>query len=247
MSNFDQPHVPASATESADHANVLSLWPYTLLLGWLLIGPAMMGAAVFFYAADLQVWIEANGLVAHVSLVVLGIVLMSLGALPTFGVAAFCEWLLGGWLGFVISWLMSLAAALGCVMVSRTLFSSDFALRLESHPRLKLVIHDLKAQSGFSLFWLVGLCRIPPQIPFALFGFVCGTTKVPIVPFFLGSFWGMIPRMFVVSWSASKLKELSRFDVEGTVYVVLQVIVLFAVVFWIGRIAWKSLERRSDM
>ena len=51
----------------------------------------------------------------------------------------------------------------------------------------------------------------------------------------------------MVAWSASKLKELSRFDVEGTAYVVLQVVVLFAVVFWIGSIAWKSLERRSAL
>ncbi len=247
MNSLNHLNSPNQLSSSVANKRANSLWPYSLLLGWLLLGPAATGATLFVYAVDLQNWLGNHGSLAQMALVVLGIILMSLGGLPTFGVAAFCGWALGGWEGFFVSWTMSVSAAFGCVVCSRLVFSRDFAVRLESHPRLKFVIDDLKAQSGFALFWLIGLCRIPPQIPFALFGFVCGTTKVPMIPFLLGSFWGMIPRMFVVAWSASKLKELSRFDVEGTAYVVLQVVVLFAVVFWIGSIAWRSLERRSAL
>ncbi|MEM6393649.1 MAG: hypothetical protein AAF797_12815, partial [Planctomycetota bacterium] len=92
----------------------------------------------------------------------------------------------------------------------------------------------------------VGLCRLPPQVPFALGNVVGAAVGVRVTPFVVGTVLGMGPRVAAVVWLGSELGAFERGASDWRVVVggaVLGGVGLVGLGWW----AWRVVKRRAGV
>lgn len=241
-----------------------AVWTKGLLL---LVGLA--GAAVALPAVGvLGLWEPVRGVVDSVRgaeswgawgwwgwwgvLVLAGGVLVGGAVLPTHAVS------LG--MGYVFGMAAGLAGALGAVVigtvggwgVAKGLVGGRLrgvVERSEAGRVLVRVLVDGGGNGSRSVWRVVGavaLCRLPPQVPFALGNVVGASVGVRLLAFVVGTVAGMLPRVAAVVWIGSELEQFERGASDWRVVVGgagLGGVGLLVLGWW----AWRVVRRRAGL
>jgi uncharacterized membrane protein YdjX (TVP38/TMEM64 family) len=231
-----------------------ALGPAGLLAAGALFLPPLGSLVLFWQFPAAGAWLrghEALGIVIYVSAFA---VLAGLALLPTYAQSA-----LGG---FAFGMMFGVPAALGGFvggafigyLVASRVSGDRVDKALANKPKMRAVRDALvgraQANEGHAFlktFGTVALLRLPPNSPFALTNLLLASSKVPILPFLLGTAVGMLPRTaLAVVVGAGVHDALSKEALEQAtprwVWFV-GIAVTLGIVAVFGRIANKAIER----
>jgi uncharacterized membrane protein YdjX (TVP38/TMEM64 family) len=145
---------------------------------------------------------------------------------------------------------VSLAATLGATaafLVGRYLARDAVARWLDADPRFRAI----DAAVGREGWRIVGLVRLSPLFPFTLVNYVFGLTRVPLVPYVVASWAGMLPGTVMYVYLGSVAGGLATLGQPGTartpaewVFLVLGLLATLAVTSYVTRLARGALDRR---
>lgn len=194
---------------------------------------------------------EALGIVMYVSAFAL---LAGMALLPTYAQSA-----LGGFaFGLVLGVPAALAGFVGGALIGYLIASRVSGDRVDKaladKPKMRAVRDALvgRAQAGegpafLKTFGTVALLRLPPNSPFALTNLLLASSRVPLLPYLLGTAVGMLPRTALAvvigagvhdALSKEALEQATPKWVWGVgIAVTLGIVAIF------GRIANKAIER----
>lgn len=186
--------------------------------------------------ADMGLWIYIGGFA----------VLAGIALLPTHAAA-----ILGGWtFGFANGFPATLAGFFGGAIIGYLIASRAAGQRvvslLDEHKKWRAV-YDALLNSGFlRTLLIVALIRLPPNSPFAISNLVLASTRVPWLPFLLGTLIGMAPRIALVVWMSSHAATLDL-NIGKNKWIIAGGIVLTLIVLAIiGTIAKHAIDRVTN-
>lgn len=231
-----------------------ALGPAGILAAGALFLPALGSLVLFWQFPVVGAWLrghEVLGIVMYVSAFAL---LAGLALLPTYAQSA-----LGGFaFGMLFGVPAALAGFVGGAFIGYLIASRVSGDRVEKaladKPKMRAVRDALvgRAQAGeghafLKTFGTVALLRLPPNSPFALTNLLLASSKVPLLPYLLGTGVGMLPRTgLAVVIGAGVHDALSKEALEEAtpkwVWAV-GIAVTLAIVAVFGRIANKAIER----
>lgn len=180
---------------------VRTLGPTGILAAGALFLPPLGSLVLFWQFPALGAWLRGHEVLGIMMYVGAFALLAGLALLPTYAQSA-----LGG---FAFGMVFGVPAALGGFvggafigyMVARRVSGDRVDRALADKPKMRAVRDALvgRAQSGerpsfARTFGMVALLRLPPNSPFALTNLLLASSKVPLVPFLLGTGVGMLPR-----------------------------------------------------
>lgn len=175
-----------------------------------------------------------------------------LGILPTYAQAVLGGWVFGMWAGLGGA-LMGFVGGAGIGMLfSRAVAGSSIESWIESHQRARMIRRALVGGSPLRTFGIVALVRLPPNSPFAITNLALGTTGINFWLALSATAVGMLPRTAIACFLASRIsatgaKDLQQFiDEKGWMTLVIGLVVMFAVVAVIGRMAKSALARMTE-
>jgi uncharacterized membrane protein YdjX (TVP38/TMEM64 family) len=172
-----------------------------------------------------------------------------LGILPTYAQAILGGWVFGMWGGLAGAMLGFTGGAAIGMLFSRAVAGSSVERWIQSHPKASVVTKALVGGSPGKTFGIVALVRLPPNSPFAITNLALGTTGVPFFLALAATAVGMLPRTAVACLFASQAAATGAEDIQslvkegGWTAFVVGLVVMFAVVAVIGKIASHALER----
>jgi uncharacterized membrane protein YdjX (TVP38/TMEM64 family) len=204
-----------------------------------------LGAGVEHVVLGLLAWAKAAGLggaLLFAGAYVLGTLLFFPGSVLTLA-AGFLYGLVGGMAVVVPG---SILGALLAFLLGRTVLRRPTERLLRRHPRFAAV-DTAVAENGFRV---VLLLRLSPLFPFNLLNYGLGVTRVPLLPYLLGSALGMLPGTLLYVYlgslltSASELLGGKRPDAgwAGRALFLGGLVATAAVVVLVGRAARRALE-----
>jgi uncharacterized membrane protein YdjX (TVP38/TMEM64 family) len=164
-----------------------------------------LGAGVAHAVLGLLAWAKAAGLagaLVFAGAYVLGTLLFFPGSVLTLG-AGFLYGLAGG-LAVVVPG--SILGSLLAFLLGRTVLRGPTQRLLRRHPRFAAV-DTAVAQKAFAV---VVLLRLSPLFPFNLLNYGLGVTRVPLLPYLLGSAVGMLPGTLLYVYLGSLLTSASE-------------------------------------
>ncbi len=173
-----------------------------------LLAVALMAAARFFNVQDLfrdaLAWISGLGPlgpIMFIGLYIVACVLLLPGAILTLGAGAI--------FGFVQGAVAaSVGATLGATcafLIGRYLARDWVARRVAGNPRFA-AMDEAVAREGWKI---VLLTRLSPVFPFNVLNYAFGLTRVGLRDYFLASWLGMIPGMFMYVYLGSLAGDLA--------------------------------------
>ena len=156
---------------------------------WLTLGQLGMPASLA--PAELSRWLSAQGVWGPVLLLLMMILAVVVGPIPTLPISAASGLAFGVWQGTLLAAVGALAGAVIAFHLARHLGREPLRQRLADHP--------VFAEDGSQplLFWTVFFTRLIPIFSFALISYAAGLTAVTVSRFALASFLGMLPMTFV--------------------------------------------------
>ncbi|MEM9446545.1 MAG: VTT domain-containing protein [Verrucomicrobiota bacterium] len=115
--------------------------------------------------------------------------------------------------GFLYGLPLGLLAALSSVIIGSlvgftlTKKTTKTTLRewLDRSRLASLLAQELIDSNFRKCLTAITLCRLPPQVPFALGNIVAASSGAKLLPFILGTLLGMAPRVFLLVWTGSTL------------------------------------------
>ena len=87
------------------------------------------------------------------------------------------------------------------------------------------------------------LLRLPPNSPFAITNLVLAATRVPLLPFTLGTLLGMAPRIGLIVWLSAHASQLDLGIGKDLTIFLVGLVVLLLTLAVIGSIAWRAVDR----
>lgn len=160
-----------------------------LALLWLVLN--QMGMPETLAPGALASWLDGQGLWGPLLLILLMILAVVVGPIPTLPVSAAAGLAFGILAGTLVAITGATLGALIAFWVSRLLARDYFRRKLGEHP---LFAPDA---SSAALFWGVLLTRLIPLFSFALISYAAGLTAITAGRFALASVVGMLPMTFV--------------------------------------------------
>ncbi len=237
-----------SATERRDLVGI------GVLAGCWALLPALLG---FWMLAEIG-WVserygsiqELHGLAAAIAVyaVIFGVT-AGLGLLPTYAQAFLGGWIFGtvaGTAGAMAGIL--LGATLGYV-VSRLVSGRRVEAIIERRPAVSAVRDALVDSGVVRSAGIIALLRLSPNSPFALSNLVLGGSRAGVVPMFLGTLIGMLPRTgMAAALAATANSEGTRGlgDVvreRGPVVTIVGIVVLVLAFIVIARVGRMAIQR----
>lgn len=176
-----------------------SPWPFrlgllasvVLVMGavWLILNQLGMPPSL---APDaLARWLSEQGALGPMLLLLMMVLAVVIGPVPTLPISAASGLAFGVWPGTLLAATGALAGAMIAFYVARFLGREPLKQKLADHP--------LFAEDGSQrlLFWAVFGTRLVPLFSFALISYAAGVTAVTGWRFAVASFLGMLPMTFV--------------------------------------------------
>jgi len=201
-------------------------------------------------------------------LLVLGVVGCGLSVVPTHAVGILSGWSLGLLAGGAVAWVgVVLSAALGYELarviggrgLERWIATSPRAAELRAALLTADVKTDAKTDADEAAehrsnvlpararpTWLIGLTRLSPVFPFAATNALLAAVAAPRPAVYLGTAWGMVPRLGVGVALGAGLSELSLDATGGPWVLGLGIAATLAVLWLIGRVARQQWRRAVD-
>jgi uncharacterized membrane protein YdjX (TVP38/TMEM64 family) len=170
-------------------------------------------------------------------------VLGGLALLPTYA-----QSLLGGWaFGFAAGLPAVLSGFAGAALVSYAIASRVSGDRLEKllaeNPRWDGVYRILLHSNFWRALAILTLVRLPPSAPFAATHVALSAMRAPVVPFVLGTIFGIAPRATAVVYAGAGLSMLDLSNRGQTGWFALGLVSTVLVVAALGWWANRTLKR----
>lgn len=150
-----------------------------------------LGAPTSLSPANLAAWLHQEGPWGPVLLVLLMILAVVVGPIPTLPVSAASGLAFGMVPGTLIAVTGASMGAMVAFWTSRVLARDYFRRKLSGHP---VFAEDASQRS---LFWGILFTRLVPLFSFALISYAAGLTSVAALRFLVASVVGMLPMTFV--------------------------------------------------
>ena len=187
---------------------------------------------------DLGPWGPLVLAVAYIPLTILAVPasVLTLGGGYLFGLpVGFCADSIGATLGAGASFLLG-----------RTIGRSFVMSKLKDYPQFRAVAIATE-RSGFKI---VLLLRLVPLLPFNMLNYLLSVTPIPIGPYMLASWLGMMPITFALVYAGTTLKDLSdvthgwgEFSTTRWAFLVLSLLVSVVLVIIVTRVAKTALDK----
>lgn len=150
-----------------------------------------LGAPNSLSPADLAAWLQGEGPWGPVLLILLMVLAVVVGPIPTLPVSVASGLAFGMVPGTLIAAAGASLGAMVAFWTSRILAREYFHKKLSGHP----IFADDAPQS--SLFWGILFTRLVPLFSFALISYAAGLTSITALRFLVASVIGMLPMTFV--------------------------------------------------
>jgi uncharacterized membrane protein YdjX (TVP38/TMEM64 family) len=222
--------------------------PGLLALFWT-AAPAIAGIALLTYIGVLSDWLLDRGEMGMVIYIVVFIIAGGCGLLPTYAQAILGGWVFGVTAGLPAALLGFTGAALLGYAIARTVSQDRVEQTIAENRKALAVRNALVGKSFARTLLIVTLLRVPPNSPFALTNLVMASAGVAIVPYVIGTMFGMLPRTAVAVIFAAAASREARNIVEfvregpGIAYLIGGLVVMFIVLGIIGAMANQALQR----
>ena len=169
--------------------------------------PAIGGFVLLAFVGTIAAWLQTHGTAGVTLYATVFAVGSGFALLPTYSQA-----ILGGWaFGFSPGLPAALAGFVGGALigygVARTASGDRVTALINEKPKWKAVYDALLGAGFWQTLGIVTLLRIPPNSPFAITNLVMAATRVPIVPYIIGTFVGMTPRTAVAVYLGTRLEQ----------------------------------------
>ncbi|PIN17370.1 hypothetical protein CDL12_09971 [Handroanthus impetiginosus] len=149
-------------------------------------------------------------------------------------------------LGFIADSVGATLGAGSAFLLGRTLGRSFVISKLNDYPQFHAVAIAIQ-RSGFKI---VLLLRLVPLLPFNMLNYLLSVTPVPIVPYLLASWLGMMPITLALVYVGTTLKDLSdvthgwgEFSKTRWAFIVLSLVVSVVLMIIVTRVAKAALEK----
>lgn len=135
-------------------------------------------------------------------------ILSGIAILPTQASA-----IVGGWsFGFSVGLAATLAGFVGGALIGYAIARPTAGMRvvrlIEEKAKWRAVYQALLKSGFWRTLLIVTLLRLPPNSPFAITNVVLAATRVPLVPYTVGTVVGMFPRIAIIVWIAAHMAAL---------------------------------------
>lgn len=196
--------------------------------------------------SDFLVWVEEDLgpwgplvlAVAYIPLTILAVPasILTLGGGYLFGLPV----------GFVADSFGATIGAGAAFLLGRTLGRSFVMSKLKDYPQFRAVEIAIR-RSGFKI---VLLLRLVPLLPFNMLNYLLSVTSVPIVPYLMASWLGMMPITLALVYVGTTLKDLSdvthgwsEFSKTRWAFIALSLVVSVVLMIIVTRVAKSALEK----
>jgi len=136
-------------------------------------------------------WVSARGMAAPLLLMVIMMIAVVVGPIPTLPVSAASGLAFGMAGGTLVASLGALAGALIALAISRCIAREPVRRKLGDNPVFR------EDASQRALFWGVFVTRLVPLFSFALISYAAGLTAIQIWRYALATWLGMLPMTLV--------------------------------------------------
>ncbi|XP_057805962.1 uncharacterized protein LOC131020928 [Salvia miltiorrhiza] len=196
--------------------------------------------------SDFLVWVEEDlgpwgPLVLAVAYIPLTILAVPASVLTLGG-----GYLFGLPVGFVADSVGATIGAGAAFLLGRTLGRSFVMAKLKDYPQFRAVEIAIR-RSGFKI---VLLLRLVPLLPFNMLNYLLSVTSVPLVPYLLASWLGMMPITLALVYVGTTLKDISDvthgwsgFSKTRWAFIVLSLVVSVVLMVIVTRVAKAALEK----
>ncbi len=229
--------------------------------------PAVGGLTLIGLTPTIAPHLRDLGLLGILLYVLVFAITSGLAILPTFAQAALGGYAFGLAFGLPAALFGFLGGSLIGYFVARLATGDDAIRGVQKHPKWHVVIRSFfpdregdeasgMEHPGFMrTLVIVTLIRFPPNSPFALTNIVLSSVKVDILPYALGTLFGMLPRTAVVCYLGSLVQgELDNADALKSTrpgwYIPVGIAITVAVLFILARlgdIAIKKAIERGEL
>lgn len=178
------------------------------------MGPAVGGVTALALAYTHADALRDGGLGVGALLLIGGALGCGLALLPTHVLSLLCGWAFGLPMGLAVALM---GATLGSPMgygLSKRLAGPGVMQVVQGNARGAAVCEAITRSSPWRSFVLVGLLRLSPVVPYGSTNVLAAVFRVPMMPFLLGTFWGLAPRAAAAVLLGAGLERL---DSEASV------------------------------
>lgn len=175
-----------------------------------------------------------------------------LGVLPTYAQAILAGWAFGATGGSVGAILGITAGAMVGFGLARLVSGERVQAIIDARPVVAAVRDAILGAGAIRATYIVGLLRLSPNSPFALSNLALGGARTPVMPYLLGTMFGMAPRtvlaaVFAAGAAADGSRDLAAVVRErGWSVTLAGVVVLVIAIVVIGSIGKRALRRALD-
>lgn len=170
---------------------LLAIAGLTVLMAGIWFVLQALGAPASLSPSGLSSWLQGEGHWGPLLLVLLMVLAVVVGPIPTLPVSAASGLAFGMLQGTLIAVTGASLGAMVAFWSSRILARDYFRRKLSNHP---VFASDAPQRS---LFWGILFTRLVPLFSFALISYAAGLTSVTALRFLLASVIGMMPMTFV--------------------------------------------------
>lgn len=192
-----------------DVARRLGPWATGLAVVWLLM-PAIGGFALLGLAAAIQEWVQAQGTLGLVVYALLFAMLTGVALMPTYAMSGVAGFFFGAAFGSGAAMFGVVFGSLIGYVVAGALARKGVMGAIEASERARIVRRALVDRGLLTQLWLVTLIRFPPNSPFAMTNLVMSTTRVPLVPYAIGTAVGIAPRTLLAVFIGAAAAEAAQ-------------------------------------
>jgi uncharacterized membrane protein YdjX (TVP38/TMEM64 family) len=207
----------------------------------------MLGSAVLITVAyPLGYWLQDNWQIGS-GLFLLGtLIFCGLALLPTNLIGILSGWAFSFELGIALLIIGLVGAAFISFLVHSRLTGDRLQHVFDNHPKSKAIHQALLGQSIWRTTLIIFLLRLTPAMPFALTNFLMASARVPVKPFLVGTFFGMLPRSSAVVFVGSGLSDLNFNSPQDSTFVVIGIMATFISVIIIGNVSKRALDKLTQ-
>ncbi|TAH34473.1 MAG: TVP38/TMEM64 family protein [Planctomycetota bacterium] len=176
----------------------------------LLLLPLVAAALVAFFLLRDRIpefveWVRGRGVLGAL---LIGLVYVAAVALlvPASALTLAIGFIYGPVVGTAIVSPASVVGATVAFLLARTLLRKPVEQKFGASPRFKALDRAIE-KDGLKILILT---RLSPVIPFGPLNYLFGLTRMPLLPYVLGSFVGMLPGTFLYVYLGSTLEDVSQ-------------------------------------
>jgi uncharacterized membrane protein YdjX (TVP38/TMEM64 family) len=205
--------------------------------------PVIGGFVLLWRVQSVAPWLRDHGELGVLFYVAGFSLFAGLALLPTYAQSVVGGWAFGLAIGLPAALAGFSGAATLAYLIARRVSGDRVLVLIAEKPKWATVYQALLGGGFWRTLGLVILLRLPPNSPFSMTNLVMAATRVPLIPYVLGTALGMAPRTAAVVYLGSTLERL---DFSGQKWMVVASIVSTGIVLAIlGHIANHALARAT--